>query len=855
MQSPAPQAKKSRRPNRSAVLQSSVARRRCVVESLESRALLSADPVWSTYLGGSDFDSPYGVAVDAAGNTVVTGDTNSPGWVSGGFDTTYNDLPYPDDFDPFVVKVSPTGEHLWSTYLGGAGNEWGLGVAVDSAGNILVTGQTSSIGWVSGGFDTTYNGGGSDAFVVKLSPTGEHLWSTYLGGNSDDGGRFGNSIAVDADDNVQITGYTYSSGWVSGGFDATLNGVSDAFVVKLSPTGNHLWSTYLGGDGADPGRAIAMDSAGNILVTGLTSSVGWVSGGIDTTYNGGNDVFVAKLSPAGGHLWSTYLGGDGQEEGRAIEVDSADNLLLTGITSSAGWASGGFDTTYNGGDDAFVAKLSPSGGHLWSTYLAGDGGEWGHDIAVDSAGNAMVTGRGGAGSSVWVSGGFDTTPNNSDAFVAQLSPSGGHLWSTYLGGSNGEYGYGIAVDSNDDALVTGFTSSPDWIAGGYDTTYNGGSRDGFVVKIAIDNLPPDPGAPTVDAGPDRTVSVSAAAALDGTVSDDGLPAPLTTTWSQVSGPGTVTFGNAGAVDTTASFSKSGTYLLKLEATDTQFTTADYVSVVVNPLTADLTAVADTYIDGGGGNTSKNFGTLSTVVMDGNPDDAALLRWNLSGIPAGSTLYSAALSVNVTGTSADTYEIYELKRSWSEVQATWSKAATGSNYQTAGAQGANDRGTTVLGTISASATGVRSVVLNAAGVAVVQGWVNNPATNFGFIIQDYANATKDDLVLSSREASVAANRPRLILSYDPPAPVSMAMAAASVTAGSLAADAPVASPESRLLSAPSAAARPLDVVSRPLTAADIDYVMELYGRRGPRPRNVSIPAGQSAEAVFDLLGKQ
>ena len=187
--------------------------------------------------------------------------------------------------------------------------------------------------------------------------------------------------------------------------------------------------------------------------------------------------------------------------------------------------------------------------------------------------------------------------------------------------------------------------------------------------------------------------------------------------------------------------------------------------MVNPLTATLTATADTYIDGG--NTTTNYGASTSLIVDGKPDDGALLKWDLSSIPAGSTLQSATLSINVTGTSADTYEIYELKRSWTELQATWKKANSSTNWQSAGAQGSLDRGSTVLGTVTASATGIRNVVLNAAGLAVVQGWVNNPATNFGFILQDYANSTDDDLVFSSREATVAANRPQLQVVYNPP----------------------------------------------------------------------------------------
>ena len=429
---------------------------------------------WSSYLGGSGDDRGYGIAVDGAGNVFVTGRTDSSGWVSGGFDTAFNG----GDGDAFAAKVSGSGAHLWSTYLGGSGDEWGWGIALDRAGNVLVTGETTSSGWVSGGFDTTHNGY-YDAFVVKLSGSGSHLWSTYLGGSDNDGGG---GIAVDGAGNVLVTGGTWSSGWVSGGFDTTFNYGSDAFAAKLSGSGSHLWSTYLGGIYNDWGYGIAVDATGKVLVTGDTASFGWVSGGFDTTHNGGYDAFVAELSGSGSHLWSTYLGGSDDDHGYGIAMDGAGDVFVTGYTKSAGWVSGGFDTTHNGLQDAFVAELSGSGAHLWSTYLGGSADDQGWSIAVGGAGTAFVTGS--TASSDWVSRGFGTTNNGgADAFVAELSGRGAHLWSTYLGGIGGDFGTGIAVDRAGNVFLTGVTESSGWVSGGFDTTYNGGAYDAFVAKI------------------------------------------------------------------------------------------------------------------------------------------------------------------------------------------------------------------------------------------------------------------------------------------------------------------------------------------------------------------------------------
>ena len=331
---------------------------------------LIIDPllVWSTYLGGTTGEYGYGVAVDSSGNPMVTGITGSSDWTSGGFDTSYD-----GGFDAFVAKLSSAGAHLWSTYLGGTDRDYGSGIAVDGSGNPMVTGETCSSGWTSGGFDTSHNGG-VDAFVAKLSSAGAHLWSTYLGGPGDD---YGTDIAVDAAGNPMVTGYTFSSDWASGGFDTSHNGDADAFVAKLSSAGAHLWSTLSGGTGIDCGYGIAVDAAGNPMVTGYTYSSGWTSGGSDTSHNGDTDAFVAKLSSAGAHLWSTYLEEENGDSGYGIATDGSGNSIVTGNTSSTSWASGGFDTSHNGGIDAFVAKLSSAGAHLWSTYLGGTGFDYG----------------------------------------------------------------------------------------------------------------------------------------------------------------------------------------------------------------------------------------------------------------------------------------------------------------------------------------------------------------------------------------------------------------------------------------------------------------------------------------------
>ena len=339
-----------------------------ITSEYDSAEALIIDPelVWSTYFGGSDYDDIRDVALDPAGNILVAGFTYSTGWISGGFDTTYGGRQ-----DAFIAKLNPAGEPVWSTYLGGELREGARGLTVDTGGNVFVVGTiaSSDSSWPSdweicGGYDELLNTNGqegaTDGFLIKLSPTGQHLWSTYVGGYANDNCS---SVALDSAGNVLVAGVTQSPEWVSGGFDTTHGGNEDGFVVKISPNGEHLWSTYLGGHKWNSCSGVAIDSQDNVLLAGTTSSPGWVTGGFDTSLGVGENGYyedsgyVVKLSPAGQHLWSTYLGGDDDDDNAiGIIADGEDNVLVTGRTASSGWISGGFDTTYGGWHDTFVAS-------------------------------------------------------------------------------------------------------------------------------------------------------------------------------------------------------------------------------------------------------------------------------------------------------------------------------------------------------------------------------------------------------------------------------------------------------------------------------------------------------------------
>jgi hypothetical protein len=284
-------------------------------------------------------------------------------------------------------------------------------------------------------------------------------------------------------------------------------------------------------------------------------------------------------------------------------------------------------------------------------------------------------------------------------------------------------------------------------------------------------------APIVSAGPDRTVDLESEAVLDGTVQDDGRPAPpgaVQSLWSVLDGPGTVRFGDATSASTTAQFSAPGVYRLRLSADDSSLTASDDVVVTVLAATSTTVSfqdgVAPTANYSGTRDASilsqvptVNLGASNRLNVDGAPDMATLIRWDTTAIPAGSRVQAATITVHVTGRTADTYELYALKRDWSELQVTWKRPASGGSWQLAGAQGAADRDTTVLGTVTSPTTGVVTITLNEQGLAALQRWVDEPASNFGIILQDYP-AAHDRIHFNSRDTRTQANRPKLTVQY-------------------------------------------------------------------------------------------
>jgi RHS repeat-associated protein len=503
------------------------------VGSYDPTQTLTIDPTlsFSTYLGGSGTDIGNGVAVDPAGNTYVTGSTTSSNFpiTTGG---SYSGVQ-----ESFVAKLNSTGSALiYATYVGGAQTSAGQAIAVDETGSAYITGSTNgSFPTTTGAYQTSY-GGGTDAFVTKLNAAGDNLvHSTYLGGSGSDTGY---GIAVDPAGYAYVTGSTASTAFptTTGVFQSSLGGGTgqDAFVTKLKTDGSGLvYASYLGGSGSETGEGIALDVNGNAYVTGNTASTnfptvsayqGSLSGGA------GQDAFVSKVNPTATTLtYSTYLGGAGTDDGKAIAVNLSGNAYITGSTTSTNFPTqNAYASSLGGTQDAFVTELGTAGNALtYSTYLGVSGTQTGRGIGLDRSGDATVVGDTNSTSfptlnATQASFGGGTN----DAFVTSFQPAGNTVaYSTYLGGSGSDQANAVAIDLQGNAYVTGSTTSTNFPTGTPEQGSNGGGTDAFITKISPKPLPPVFTSISTDTGSsssdqittDQTLTISGTAAANSTV--------------------------------------------------------------------------------------------------------------------------------------------------------------------------------------------------------------------------------------------------------------------------------------------------------------------------------------------------
>ena len=421
-----------------------------ILGALPARAAAPAY-LWSQRFGSTSTDIGHSVAADASGNLFVTGYFQGSVDFGGGVLISAGATQ-----DIFLAKYNSTGVHQWSQRFGSSGSDQGLAIAVDGSGNVYLTGRFD--GTVNFGGGPLVSAGLTDIFVAAYNSAGAHQWSLRFGGANVD---LGNDIDVDLSGNVIVTGQFNDAVDFGGGL-LTSAGGSDIFVAAYNSAGVHQWSRRFGDTGTDTGNGVAVGSTGNAVITGQFNNAVDFGGGLLTSA-GGSDIFVAAYNSAGVHQWSQRFGSTSSDAGNDIAVDPAGNAIVTG--SFAGTVDFGGGPLVAVATDIFLAKYNSTGTHEWSRRFGGTSSDTGDDLAVDTYGSVYITGR--FDSNVDFGGGPLVSAGASDIYVVKFNSAGTHQFSQRFGSTNPDLGRGITVDPTGSVTITGnFDGTVDFGGGG-----------------------------------------------------------------------------------------------------------------------------------------------------------------------------------------------------------------------------------------------------------------------------------------------------------------------------------------------------------------------------------------------------
>ncbi|MHA2285037.1 MAG: SBBP repeat-containing protein [Candidatus Thorarchaeota archaeon] len=446
----------------------------------------SKEPIFSTYIGGTSADVGYEIKIDSEGFIFVAGYSYSSDFpVVNAYDSTFN-----GNMDAFLLKFNETCTGLlYSTFFGGSSNDVAYGIEFDVDLNVYLTGYTASSNFPLVNAYQSSLGGNLDSYLIVLNKTGASLiYSSYLGGAADD---IGGPLALDDQGYVYISGYTYSSNFpIINAYDGTIGGSPDAYLTKIKPDGAAPnFSTYLGGSAWDQCVSIELDSDGTIVLAGRTDSSDFpIVNALYDTLSGESDLFVARFNPLGTDLQSsTFIGGSNEEYMVGMKLDTDGNIIFSGTSESDDYPMlNAYDSTRNGGFDAFVTKLNNScSALLYSTFVGGSNTDYSRGFGIDAWGNAYVTAE-TLSSNFPILNAYDNSPNGGyDTVVFKLNSTGnGLVYSTYFGGTSDDKPRGMTVDSYGKAYVSGYTYSMNLpMFNAYDSTFDGGSHDTYIFGL------------------------------------------------------------------------------------------------------------------------------------------------------------------------------------------------------------------------------------------------------------------------------------------------------------------------------------------------------------------------------------
>jgi hypothetical protein len=446
-------------------------------------------PEWGSYFGGSAEDWGDAVAVRTDGFIALSGRTASPENIA--FNAAQETFAG-GDFDAYAALFNDQGLLQWATYLGGPGQDYASGVAVDGAGRVFIAGHTDSeegIAFNAG--QASYGGGFSDGFLAGYSPEGALLWSTYLGGPDLDAIT---GVAASSAGQVYVVGNTRSAtGIATAGSNQSFfgGGNSDAFLAKYDADGTLLWSTYIGGTAVDYGDAVHVGADGMVYVCGSTQSLNGIQAGLSHQggLGGGRDGFLMKFSADGVRQWGTYYGGSGFDQALAVTTDAAGSVYLAGSTSSTNnIAANGHQNALSSGFDGFLARFNANGVRQWGTYYGGPNFDDARGIAAEAAGTVLLAGQSGSPTGIATPDGFQpVSAGGSEGYVARFAADGTRLWASYVGGPAGDGLFAAHAHPDGWAVVSGNTMSASGITttGAHQELY-GGAGDGFLIKLASD---------------------------------------------------------------------------------------------------------------------------------------------------------------------------------------------------------------------------------------------------------------------------------------------------------------------------------------------------------------------------------